>query len=228
MILSTSFLYETVEPIACDFDNIINKRFFINTGFRNSGVTMSSLAAARADNFYNPPDWDPSEVSRDQYQGSKGSNQYEERGEIRFEMPWNLWCTSCDSHIGRGVRFNAKKTEIGRYFSTKIWEFAMKCHLCGGRIVICTDPQNCDYKVTEGGKRRCMDYSTADLEVIEIHDEAHKERMETDAIYRLQHQEEDKRKKRENALRLQALHRLQQREKDDDDNKRITLHSIRK
>lgn len=179
---------------------------------------MSSLAAARADNFYNPPDWDPSTISRDKYQGSKGSNQYEQRGEIRFEVPWNMWCTSCDSHIGRGVRFNAKKREIGRYFSTKIWEFSMKCHLCGGIIVICTDPQNCDYKVTVGGKRRCMSYSTADLEVIDIHNEAHKERMEMDPIYRLQHEEEDKRKKMENALRLQSLHQLQEREKADYDN----------
>jgi len=133
-------------------------------------------------------------------------------------MPWNMWCTSCDSHIGRGVRFNAKKNQIGRYFSTKIWEFSMKCHLCGGIIVICTDPQNCDYKVTVGGKRRCMSYSTADLEVIEIHNEVHKERMEMDPIYRLQHEEEDKRKKMENALRLQSLHRLQEREKADYDN----------
>merc|ERR1719242_2345445 len=129
-----------------------------------------------------------------------------------------MWCTSCDSHIGRGVRFNALKTHVDRYFSTKIWEFTMKCHLCGGTIAIRTDPEHKDYKITAGGKKRAMDYSTADLDVIEIHDEAHRERMETDPIYRLQHEEEDKRKKRENALRLQALHRLQQREKEEYDN----------
>eukprot|EP01083_Nonionella_stella_P068038 180382_1 len=179
---------------------------------------MSSLSAARADGFYNPPDWDPSKISRDKYQGSKGSNQYEQRGEIRFEMPWNIWCTTCDSHIGRGVRYNAKKTHITNYFSTKIWEFAMKCHICKGIIKICTDPQQCDYKITEGGKRQVTTYSTDDLELINVQSDAHKEKMETDPIYRLQHQEMDKKHKLQNALRLQALHSLQERDKNDYDN----------
>ena len=139
-------------------------------------------------------------------------------GKIGFEMPWNIWCTTCDSHIGRGVRYNAKKVHIGNYFSTKIWEFSMKCHICKGIIVICTDPQNCDYKVTKGGKRRCMTYSTDDLEIIDIKNEAHKERMELDPIYRLQHEEQDKKNKLENALRLKSLHQLQEREKNDYDN----------
>eukprot|EP01084_Bolivina_argentea_P181733 313823_1 len=179
---------------------------------------MSSLAAARADNFYNPPDWDPSKISRDKYQNSKGSNQYEQRGEIRFEMPWNIWCTTCDSHIGRGVRYNAKKNHIGHYFSSKIWEFVMKCHICKGIIKIESDPQNCDYKVTSGGKRRCMTYSTDDLQLIDIKNDLHKEKMETDPIYRLQHQEIDKKNKLENALRIQSLYQLQERDKNDYEN----------
>merc|ERR1712228_1158855 len=137
---------------------------------------------------------------------------------IRFEMPWNIWCTSCDSHIGRGVRYNAKKVHVGHYFSTKIWEFVMKCHLCRGIIKIRTDPKDCDYVITEGGKRRCMTYSTEDMELINIQSDAHKERMEMDPIYRLQHEEQDKKNKLQNALRLQSLHRLQQRDKNDYDN----------
>ena len=48
---------------------------------------MSSLAAARADNFYHPPEWDPQKISRDKYQGSKGANQYEQKGVIRRPQP---------------------------------------------------------------------------------------------------------------------------------------------
>ena len=66
---------------------------------------------------------------------------------IRFEMPWNIWCTGCKNHIGRGVRYNAEKNKAGKFYTTTIWNFKMKCHLCPGTIVIETDPKNDDYKV---------------------------------------------------------------------------------
>ena len=47
---------------------------------------------------------------------------------IRFEMPYNVRCTGCDNHIGKGVRFNAEKKTIGKYLSTKILSFRMMCH----------------------------------------------------------------------------------------------------
>lgn len=59
----------------------------------------------------------------------------------RFEMPFNIWCGTCGAHIGKGVRYNAQKKQVGMYFTTKIWEFGMKCHLCDGLIVIRTDPK---------------------------------------------------------------------------------------
>ena len=31
-----------------------------------------------------------------------------------------------ENHIGRGVRFDAKKEKDGKYFSTTIWKFTMK------------------------------------------------------------------------------------------------------
>lgn len=42
---------------------------------------MSSLAASRADNFYYPPEWRPEYGGISKFQGSKGKNQYEQRGE---------------------------------------------------------------------------------------------------------------------------------------------------
>lgn len=40
-----------------------------------------------------------------------------------------------------GVRYNAQKKKVGKYLSTPIWSFGMKCHLCSGWIEIHTDPK---------------------------------------------------------------------------------------
>jgi len=112
-----------------------------------------SLKASGADGYYHPPNWDPKKGSRDKNAGSKGANQYQMFGLIRFETPWNMYCKTCNSHIGRGVRYNAKKDNVGKYFSTKIWQFSMRCHECSGSIVIQTDPKNTDYKCVEGVRR---------------------------------------------------------------------------
>lgn len=39
------------------------------------------------------------------------------------------------------MRYNAEKKKLGNYYSTPIWSFRFKCHLCNGRIEIQTDPQ---------------------------------------------------------------------------------------
>lgn len=57
---------------------------------------------------------------------------------VRFScMPIHSWravvvcrCEGCGAHIGKGVRYNAEKKTVGQYFSTKILQFSMKCHLC--------------------------------------------------------------------------------------------------
>ncbi|KAK8233811.1 CWC16 protein [Phyllosticta capitalensis] len=75
---------------------------------------------------------------------------------VRFEMPFAIWCTTCvpENIIGQGVRFNAEKKRVGKYHSTPIWEFRMRHTACGGIIAIRTDPQNSEYVVTEGARRR--------------------------------------------------------------------------
>lgn len=106
---------------------------------------MSSLAAAQSDNFYHPPEWDPSKQSRKKFGNHKGHNQYEQRGVIRFEMPFDGWCEECGRHIAKGSRFNAKKEHDGMYFSTKIWKFTMTCHSCPATLIVVTDPKNTTY-----------------------------------------------------------------------------------
>lgn len=59
----------------------------------------------------------------------------------RFELPYNIWCNGCGSHIGMGVRYNAEKSQVGKYYTTPIFKFRMKCHLCDNYFEIQTDPQ---------------------------------------------------------------------------------------
>ena len=62
-------------------------------------------------------------------------------------MPFNFICSggrlnNNQKHVvGAGKRYNAKKNHAGDYFSTKIYEFSMKCHDCENPIVIRTDPK---------------------------------------------------------------------------------------
>lgn len=124
---------------------------------------MSSLAAARADNFYNPPDWNPGKESRNSYNKSNGAlgkraNKLKSEGIliIRFEMPFPVWCGGCNHLIGKGVRFNAEKKKVGTYHSTTIWSFRMKSPCCQHDIEIHTDPKNCEYQVVSGGQRKSL------------------------------------------------------------------------
>ena len=55
-------------------------------------------------------------------------------------MPYNIWCDDCNNHIGMGVRYNAEKSKIGNYYTTPIYKFRMKCHLCDNHFEIKTDP----------------------------------------------------------------------------------------
>ncbi len=117
----------------------------------------------KGQNKYYPPDFDwRKHSSLNAYQGVHALRErarkldrgiliirYENNFEIlkrflffnRFEMPYNIWCNTCGNHIGMGVRYNAEKTKIGNYFTTPIFQFRMKCHLCDGHFEIKTDPK---------------------------------------------------------------------------------------
>jgi len=52
-----------------------------------------------------------------------------------------LFSDGCNNHIGMGVRYNAEKKKIGNYYSTPIFSFRCKCHLCDNWFEIQTDPK---------------------------------------------------------------------------------------
>ena len=156
---------------------------------------MSSLAASRADNFYFPPEWRPEMGGISKFQGSKGANQYEQYGIIRFELPFDAWCLGCSRHMSKGLRFNAKKDKAGKYFSTQIYSFSMKCYSCEQRFKILTDPENGTYNFAEGLRKHEQDFEPeVNDSIINPVTEEVRRQISSDPMFKLQHDNEDIRK----------------------------------
>lgn len=173
---------------------------------------MSSLAAARADNFYYPPEWDPSQGSLNKFHGQHALRERARKIDqgiliIRFEMPFNVWCEGCESMIAKGVRFNAEKKQVGNYYSTKIWSFTMKSACCKHEIVIQTDPKNCEYVIIKGARRKIEEFDSEDAETLALPADEERGKL-VDPFYRLEHQEEDLKKKKEAEPVLLRLQRV--------------------
>ncbi|GMN38830.1 hypothetical protein TIFTF001_008061 [Ficus carica] len=162
---------------------------------------MSSLAAARADNFYYPPEWTPNQGSLNKFHGQHALRERARKIDqgiliIRFEMPFNIWCGGCNSMIAKGVRFNAEKKQVGNYYSTKIWNFTMKSACCKHEIVIQTDPKNTEYVIISGAARKTEEFDIEDAETFELPADEERGKL-ADPFYRLEHQEQDLKKKKE-------------------------------
>ncbi|MFS8032687.1 putative saf4/Yju2 protein [Helianthus anomalus] len=173
---------------------------------------MSSLAAARADNFYYPPEWDPKKGGLNKFHGQHALRERARKIDqgiliIRFEMPYNIWCGGCGSMIAKGVRFNAEKKQVGNYYSTKIWSFTMKSACCQHEIVIQTDPKNCEYLVISGAQKKVEEFDTEDAETMVLPVDEQRSKL-ADPFYRLEHEEEDLKKKKEAEPLLVCLQRV--------------------
>ncbi|KAI9306075.1 CWC16 protein [Cunninghamella echinulata] len=154
-------------------------------------------------NKYYPPDWTPDKGTVNKF---VGKHAYGDRARkidqgiliVRFELPFNIWCTGCDNHIGKGVRYNAEKKQIGKYYSTPILQFRMKCHLCNNWIEIHTDPQHAEYVVVSGARKKIETWQPdKEDNVIILHGNDDngknmKEKLEQDPIFRLEHGLQDK------------------------------------
>ncbi|XP_048440644.1 probable splicing factor YJU2B [Pyrus x bretschneideri] len=173
---------------------------------------MSTLAAARADNFYYPPEWSPKKGSLNKFNGQHALRERARKLDqgiliIRFEMPYHIWCGGCNSMIAKGVRFNAEKKQVGNYYSTKIWSFTMKSPCCKQEIVIQTDPKNCKYVIISGATQKNEEFDVEDAETFELPADEERGKL-ADPFYRLEHQEEDLQKKKEAEPVLVRLQRI--------------------
>ena len=126
---------------------------------------MSSLNATQADGYYIPPEYIESgaykKQSLSQFAGSKGHNQYLQRGVTRFELPYDGFCLECHAHVGKGTRFNAHKAHVDDYFSTKIYEFTTRCRSCAScQFKIRTNPRERSFDYVEGIRKKLEEFDT--------------------------------------------------------------------
>jgi coiled-coil domain-containing protein 130 len=127
---------------------------------------MSSLAATQADGYYIPSSYYTSgaykKQSVNQHAGSKGHNQFLTRSIARFELPYDGFCTNCQAIVGKGTRFNAHKAHVGDYFTSKIYEFTIKCRACAA----------CEFKIRTNPKEQSFDYVSGIRKKVEEFDSA--------------------------------------------------------
>ncbi|KDN50662.1 hypothetical protein RSAG8_01160, partial [Rhizoctonia solani AG-8 WAC10335] len=127
-------------------------------------------------NKYYPPDYDGEKHKS--LNGYRGKHALGDRARkldqgiliTRFELPFNIWCGGCDAHIGMGVRYNAEKRKVGNYYSTPIYAFRCKCHLCSHWFEMRTDPQNTRYVVEYGARQKAEEWNPEENGGYAIHE----------------------------------------------------------
>mmetsp|Transcript_15883 Transcript_15883/g.62054 ORF Transcript_15883/g.62054 Transcript_15883/m.62054 type:complete len:325 (-) Transcript_15883:67-1041(-) len=177
------------------------------------------MADRKAVNKYYPPDWEPKHGSVNKYHGQHPLRDRARKLDqgiliIRFEMPYNVWCDSCEAHIGKGVRFNAEKKQAGTYFSTKIWSFRMKCPHCKHWMEVRTDPENRDYKMVSGVRRKVETWApeadtaaahAEELGTLKLNDAETRQKLVADPFFRLEHGADDTYRAKQAAPVLERL-----------------------
>lgn len=150
------------------------------------------MGERKGQNKYYPPDYDPKVGGLNKFLGTHALRERARKIHlgiiiIRFEMPYNIWCEGCKNHIGMGVRYNAEKTKVGMYYSTPVYQFKMKCHLCDNYIVIKTDPGNLDYEIVSGARRQENRWEPGENGQIVADTKETQRRLFDDPMYKLEH-----------------------------------------
>ncbi|XP_049533808.1 coiled-coil domain-containing protein 130 homolog [Anopheles darlingi] len=154
------------------------------------------MGERKGQNLYYPPDYDPKAGGLNKWQGTHALRERARKIHlgiliIRFEMPYNIWCDGCKNHIGMGVRYNAEKKKVGMYYSTPVYQFRMKCHLCDNHFEIKTDPQNLDYVIISGARRQENRWDPTQNEQIVPETKETQRKLFDDAMFKLEHGAKD-------------------------------------
>jgi len=178
------------------------------------------MGERKGTNKYYPPDYDPSKGGLNKFLGTHALRERARKLHlgiliIRFELPYNIWCDGCGNHIGMGVRYNAEKTKVGMYYSTPVYQFRMKCHLCDSHFEIKTDPGNMDYIIVSGARRQENRWDPTENGQVVPDDKRVGKQLSTDAMFKLAHGSQDKGKMKDVNPTLGRLEELQERWKDD-------------
>ncbi|GMI38668.1 hypothetical protein TeGR_g5086 [Tetraparma gracilis] len=65
-----------------------------------------------------------------------------------------------DWSLERAMRSNAKKTQVGAYYTTKIYSFVCKCYECKNTFEIRNDPKTADYIYLNGIRKKVQEFDT--------------------------------------------------------------------
>lgn len=178
------------------------------------------MGERKGQNKYYPPDFDPSKGSLNSWLGThplrdRARKLHKGILVIRFEMPYNIWCDGCNNHIGMGVRYNAEKSKVGNYYTTPIYKFRMKCHLCDNYFEIQTDPKNHDYVILVGARRKEQRWDPHANEQIVPEDKATQKKLATDPMYKLEHGSDDRQRGKETQLTVAQIEDIRDAWNDD-------------
>lgn len=146
--------------------------------------------------MYYPPDYDPKYGGLNKFQGTHALRERAKKIDqgiliIRFEMPYNIWCEGCNNHVGMGVRYNAEKKKVGMYYTTPVYQFKMKCHLCDNYYEIKTDPGKLDYEIVSGARRQENRWDPTENGQIVPEDKEVQKRLFDDPMFKLEHKATD-------------------------------------
>uniref|UniRef100_A0A0K8TN92 Putative c2c2-type zn-finger protein n=1 Tax=Tabanus bromius TaxID=304241 RepID=A0A0K8TN92_TABBR len=180
------------------------------------------MGERKGTNKYYPPDYDPKKGGLNKFLGTHALRERARKIHlgiiiIRFEMPYNIWCEGCKNHIGMGVRYNAEKTKIGMYYSTPIYQFRMKCHLCDNHFEIKTDPGNLDYIIVSGARRQENRWDPTQNEQIVPETKEIQKKLFDDPMFKLEHQVKDVKAAEEAKPGIERLYQRNDIWKDDYD-----------
>ncbi|KAF5302711.1 hypothetical protein FQR65_LT08453 [Abscondita terminalis] len=154
------------------------------------------MGERKGTNKYYPPDYDPRAGGLNKWQGTHALRERARKIHmgiiiVRFEMPFNIWCEGCNNHIGMGVRYNAEKKKVGMYYTTPVFEFKMKCHLCDNHFLIKTDPANLEYTVLSGARRQENRWDPTQNEQVVPETKETQKRLFDDSMFKLEHGTDD-------------------------------------
>ncbi|XP_055691106.1 coiled-coil domain-containing protein 130 homolog [Lutzomyia longipalpis] len=154
------------------------------------------MGERKGQNKYYPPDYDPRAGGLNKFLGTHALRERARKLDqgiliIRFEMPYNIWCDGCQNHIGMGVRYNAEKKKVGMYYTTPVYQFRMKCHLCENHFEIKTDPGNLDYVILSGARRQENRWDPTQNGQVVPDDKEMQKRLFDDAMFKLEHSAKD-------------------------------------
>ncbi|KAF5273460.1 hypothetical protein FQA39_LY07477 [Lamprigera yunnana] len=154
------------------------------------------MGERKGTNKYYPPDYDPRAGGLNKWQGTHALRERARKVHlgiiiVRFEMPFNIWCDGCKNHIGMGVRYNAEKKKVGMYYTTPVYQFRMKCHLCDNHIEIKTDPANLEYVIISGAQRQENRWDPTQNEQVVPETKETQKRLFDDSMFKLEHGTDD-------------------------------------